>query len=405
MKDVLTKIVIVITLLIFMFGFSNSYSSHNIDNLAFVIALGIDSTETNNIKVSFQFTNNSSFSDNSSSSEGEIITESVEASSIDTAINIMNTYIGKQLSLAHCKAVVFSENIAKNGIGKEIYSLINNYQTRPTTNIIISKIDAKNYIKNSTSIFVALITKYYEVFPNSEKYTGYTSNVTIGYFSNSIYDSDYNAVAILGGSIISNSLDSSSSEGDFNITSNNSTIVGQREAENIGLAVFKKDTLVGELSAIEALCHSIITNQVSTFLVSVPDPKNPNNNLDLSASLTKKPKINVDVLGTSPYIKIDLNFDANVLTIDENTDYLDKKYIDSICESANKYMKSVLSSYLYKTSIELNSDIDLFAKSAAHSFLTTKDWESYNWEANYNHAFFDVKINTIIRSSLLLTES
>ena len=405
MKSILTKIIIIITLLIFIFGFSNSYSSHNIDSLAFVIALGIDSTDTDNIKVTFQFTNNSSFSENSSSTEGEIITDSVQASSIDTAINLMNTYIGKQLSLAHCKAIVFSEDIAKNGIGKEIYSLINNYQIRPTTNIIISKTDAKQYIENSTSNFEALITKYYEIFPNAEKYTGYTSNVIIGYFANSIYDSAYNAVAILGGSIDSNKKEANSSEGDFNITANNSTIDGQRKAENIGLAVFKNDTLVGELSAIESLCHAIISNNVSTFLISVPDPKNPNRNLDLTTTLTKKPKINIDVSGTSPYITIDLKFDANILTIDENTDYLDKKYIQSISDSATNYLKSILTSYLYKTSIEFNSDIDLFAKSAIHHFLTIKDWENYNWESSYNHAFFDIKVNTNVRSSLLLTES
>lgn len=402
----LIKYIFAFTLLIiFIYAFSDSYKSHNIDNLAYVLAMGIDSTDSDKIKVTFQFTKNSSFSESSSSDTSDTVVDSVEASSIDDAINLINSYIGKELNLAHCKAVVFSENMAQNGIRKEVYTLINNAQLRPTTNIIISKIDAESYIENSSSSFETIITKYYDIFPNSSDYTGYTSNTTLGYFFNNMYDSNYNPTAILGG-INDDSSDNNSSTGeDFDITSNNSTIIGEKETENIGLAVFKGDVLVGELTAIETLCHSIIQNDVSSFVLSIPDPKSTGKNIDISATIQKDTKVNIDISGSSPYITINIYLSARILTVDENTDFLDEDYIKSVSESANKYLESTVSDYLYKTSTEFNSDIDKFSKYVVSKFLTTEDWNSYNWESNYQNSIFKVNVDTNVTSSLLLTES
>ena len=55
-----------IVLVIFMYGFSGSYSSRTIDNVIFVVGLAIDVADDNeNLKVSFGFTNMSPFSQGS----------------------------------------------------------------------------------------------------------------------------------------------------------------------------------------------------------------------------------------------------------------------------------------------------------------------------------------------------
>ena len=43
-------------------------------------------------------------------------------------------------------------------------------------------------------------------------------------------------------------------------------------SENIGMAVFKDGTLVGELDAIETLSFMCISNDVKGFQISVPNP-------------------------------------------------------------------------------------------------------------------------------------
>ena len=44
------------------------------------------------------------------------------------------------------------------------------------------------------------------------------------------------------------------------------------ELRTMGLAVFRGDTLVGELNSIETLCHLITTNNLRTATISIPSP-------------------------------------------------------------------------------------------------------------------------------------
>ena len=63
----------------------------------------------------------------------------------------MNSYVSKDINLAHCKIIVFSEKVATQGISKEIYSFVNDIQLRPDTCVIISRCDAKDYIEQKGS--------------------------------------------------------------------------------------------------------------------------------------------------------------------------------------------------------------------------------------------------------------
>ena len=114
-RNTITIITFFILLVIFASGFSSSYTSHNISNLAYVLALGIDVGEQAKMKVSAQFTKTDSFSPGSSSSDesSNIVLVSGEADSIYSCLNLINTYIGKEINLAHCSVIVFSEEFAK----------------------------------------------------------------------------------------------------------------------------------------------------------------------------------------------------------------------------------------------------------------------------------------------------
>ena len=108
MKNIIRKSFIITLIIIFFTAFSNSYEALNIDNLALVVALGIDSTNTDKIKVTFQFVNPPSTSEGSNQ-ETKILEDAVEATSIPNAINIMNSYLARKLDLSLCRNIIFSE--------------------------------------------------------------------------------------------------------------------------------------------------------------------------------------------------------------------------------------------------------------------------------------------------------
>lgn len=405
MKKTLKRIFIILIVVTLFASFSYSYKALNIDALAFVVSLGIDVSETKDIKVTFQFVNPPSTNEGSNS-ETKIFQDTVDTNSIPNAINIMNSYLAKKIDLSHCRNIVFSEEIAKKGISEYIYTLINNVQVRPTSNLVVTTCSANEYIKNSIPSLETSITRFYDLFPSSGLYTGYVADSTIGNFYNSLVCNNCDPYAILG-SVSSSSLtnEASNNSTDFSIKSGESSISGLRTTENIGIAAFKHDKLVGELNAIETVCFNILQNKLNSFLVSVPNPTDSTSNIDIMLTPKKPTKIKVDIINDSPYVKVDCNFSAKICSIDENSNYLSSEVIESISNSCSQYLEDALLKYLYKTSLDFKSDISDIGQYSLSNFATNSGFKCFNWAASFVNSGFDVNIETNIDSGFLLNET
>ena len=406
MNRVIRDVFILILIVIFIIAFSNSYSSLSIDNLAYVLAIGIDTSTDNKLEVSFQFSTPVS-AESSSTEKPTSFINTVTASSLSNAINLVNGYLGKQINMSHCKAIIFSEELAAQGISDEVYTLINDTQVRPSSNIIISKCSAKYYIQQTEPELENLIAKYYEIFTSSSKYTGYMPDATIGDFFNSLICQTCEPYAILGGvnEGTSNNTNEIDSQKDYTIKANDSSIQGKNGAENIGVAVFKSDKLVGELNALETISFLNIKNELDRFLISVPDPSNDNKYLDIYITPTRSTKVVVDSSNQTPYIKIKCKFSGQIYSMSENAEYLSPEVLDTISNYCNDYLESIFTDYLYKTSKDFKSDINGLGKYALQNFFTVKKYNSYNWLESYKDAFFDVEVDTSVKSGMLITET
>lgn len=410
MNKFLKNTSIVIMCVVLLLGFNASYTSLNIDNLAYVVAIGIDVGKNDVYKVSFQFIPRSSeekSESSTSSNGGKSVINTVEAPSLNTAINLTNSYLARKINLSHCKVIIFSEQVATYGISKEIYSLINNSQARPSSNIIICKNSAERYIKDTNPILENLITKYYELFPNSGKYTGYIYNATLGDFFNQLVSNTCEPFAILGGinsNMYSNNNKISYSNNTGNMKSTETSFSGLRGSENIGVAVFKDDKLVGELNATETLCLSIIKGEVSSFLIHVPNPKDSEKEIDLIIYPSDKRNVTVDIVNGSPYITFSEKFVGKIYSASKDKEYLNAEEIKNLSDLSNKYLENILKNYLYKTSATYGSDINDFGRYALSKFLTIDQFNEYDWKNNYKNSTFKVSVDTQVQTGFLITE-
>lgn len=203
----------------------------------------------------------------------------------------------------------------------------------------------------------------------------------------------------------SNASTSSNSSDVSDIKSTDNSISAGRGSENIGVAVFKNDKLVGELTALETLCLSIIRGDVNSFLISITDPKNSEEKVDLMLYAEKSPKIKVNIVNNTPYISTNLKFTGRIYSMKDNLRYLDSSVLDELSQGANKYLEDILINYLYKTSVEFKSDINGFGKYCLSNFLTIKEFEKFDWENNYTNSAFKVSVDTQIESGFLITET
>lgn len=389
--------------------FVGAYSVQSIDDLAYLVAMGIDVGDNNNMKVTFEFTRPNYSGEGAATEVAPTIINSVEASSIDSAITLMNTHISKEINLSHCKVIVFSEAFASQGISTQIYSLMNRSQIRPDTNVIVSKCPAKDFIENSQPSLENLVAKYYDIAPISSDYTGYTPNVSLGDFFDRLNCETCHPTAMLGSLNTGNSPTSSSSmdssfasEKDSQTVAGSSSIESSNLSEMIGTAVFYLDTFVGELTAQETLYHLLIRNEIDSCNITIPNSFNSNEGIDLFLYNEKSPKIDIQIVNGSPFIHLTLNLEGHILSVNSNSQYDSEEKLTEVSVAASKHIDAVVTNYLYKTSRELKTDIDGFGKHGLTLFLTEPDFESYDWLRKYRDATFDVTVNVKVKSAFLL---
>ena len=336
----------------------------------------------------------------------------------------------------------------KNGISSQIYSLLNNEEFRPTTNLVISECDAYDYLDNVKPNLEKLTNNYYDTFSITNKFTGYFSDITVGEFFNTFSNSSCDGTAILGGldktarqkEKSGNSSDSSSNENSSSgnssnkdsssdtssskenmpdidtitnpedLTAGTSTVEGKRGSENIGIAVFKDDKLCGELTAIETICHLLINNDIDSCIISVDNPYKENSDnteekIELSLTPIKKAKVSIKLEDNVPHISVKIDVRASILTLVNNINYEESDVLEKFSNVTEDYMKKEFNNYFDKISKEYGTDIDCFSTKALSYFPTINDWDNYNWSEKFKDAKFDVDINIDSISSMLLTKT
>lgn len=406
MKKYISILIIFVILSTLLTG---CYDAKGLETLAYVVAIGLDKGENNKIALTVQLAilNNTGGESVTNQFDNSTIT-TVECNSIDTGISLINSYMSKKVNLSHCKITVFSEELSYSGISEYIATLINNIELRPDCNVIISRCNASDFLKNSKPKLESISSRYYEHIFNSSEYTGYSEDVYIDTFGAKIRSHTSQAYAILGGINDKNANNASSGlssyETDSNYKSNEIPVENSVNLQNIGLAVFDGDKLIGELNGIETLSHLILTNRLENATISIPSPFNQNSTIELYLGLTKNTKNSVKLINNTPYIKSKVYITANITSLDENLNYSDEENLKLIEDYANTYLKQNILKYMYKTAKNYKSDITDFGKYIVKNYLVWDDWIKSDWENNYANSFFYLEVDTTVQSGFLFTK-
>ena len=379
-----TKYLIIISIFIFLplFFLSNSYQEGNIESYYYVTALGIDKSPNNNLLLSVQIakpTSSSSSSSGSSAQSSGSILYSVECTSINFGISIFNNYLSKKLNLSHCTAIIFSEELAKEGINDYISTLIHNTEIRPNCNIIVCNQTAKEGLEKISNSEENISARLYKFIVNSVEYTSYSINPEITEFFNNISDDGYGIATY--GKISENTL------------------------QNDGIAVFKKDKYLTKLNVIDSICYSIIENTLKNCILTIQNPFIEEKELDVQVKLKNNSEISVNLVNGTPYIKLNVSIETALANTYFNFDYTSKENIEILEKATSKYLEELLLNYLYKISHNLNTDICGFKNKLANNFLTLEDFNKINWNDIFQYSFFEVNVqNTLNYNGLFIKD-
>lgn len=377
---IIKKISFIILLLLILFSFTGCYNTTGIDRQYFIVSFGIDLSENNLIKLSLQIPSSSSSTDSSGSAQASTYQlYSVEGETIDECLSILNNYLNKKINLSHCSALIISKELAQKGIEPFINTLTNNTELRHSCEIIISSssaLDVLEKVSNSGEIFSARLFDYLST---SSRYTGYTIQSTFGDFFQAL-DNDYYTPSCIYASV------------------ENDTV------QTNGIAVFNKATMIGHIDISNSISHLLVTNDLDTCTITIENPFEENEKLDLDISLYKDTEIKIDIINGSPFILLEIYPEGTIRSSGSIFNYIDENNIKKVETATSTYLEKILKDYLYTITKKYNSDIVGFKGIYQSSFLTKENFDKIHWDEIFQDSYFQINLNTKINSSNLFNK-
>lgn len=412
------KVICFIIVLTLLCGLMTScFDKREVDELGYVIAMGLDKGKNNYLKMTFQIAKPEAEGGGGGGGGPQFSAVTIETPTIYTGINVVNTFVSKQLNMSHNKLVVFSEELAREGVERYLHALLRGREFRPSMYMVVSKSSAEEYLNSVNPDLVLKPSKFYELAFQSYSYTGLIPNVQFHDFykdSESLYK---DPVAILGGvgkfkSSDEFDVDKSTFRergrevpvgGDF--FAGNIPKIGGVEAENMGIAVFSGDKMVGEMDGTDSKYLLLATGDYGHAYWSLTDPKEKDKFILLDVKQSRRPQHKVTLADGKPQIYVKITLEADILAIQSTIDYEQGELTNYLEKYAEEHIGEEMNRFLQKTSKEFGSDICGFGKYAKKHFLTWEEWEKYGWKSKYKDATFNVDIKFKLRRPGLILKT
>lgn len=391
------------------------YDRRELDDMAYPIALGLDKGDDNYLKMTLQLAVPTAIGGGEGGGAGgaeSISLTTVETPTIYSGLNMINTYVSKQINLSHTKVIVFSEELAREGLEKYISAFIRGREFRPNAFFLVARGNgsaAENYIRSVKPELEANPAKYYELVLRAFRYTGFTADAQIVNYHHRMHGLGIEPVAVLAGV---GSFDSSDEidveestfrekgreypfEGDF--MAGDMPKTGEVKSETMGLAVFNGAKMVGILDGEETTSYLMVSGKYGYSYISLPDPGAKDMFVLLNVKQSRHPKKKVKMVGGKPSISVYVRLEADILNIQSDINYESPNKVGILEKAAEELFKTRIQVFLEKTAKEFNSDICGFGMIMKSKFLTWREWENFNWEERYKDSTFDVSVDLKVR--------
>ena len=393
----MSKIKMILLLLILTLLLSGCWSKRELNELAIVVALGIDKID-DEYEISIQVVDPSEISSKQpSSGRSPVVTYHAKGKSVFEAIRRMTTLTPRKPYFSHLQIVVIGQKLAEEGLNEPLDFIARDHEFRNDFDVVMSyQTTAKEVLNVLTPIEKMPANKLLNSIKVSEKSWGSTLTVNIDELLNTLSSKEKSAV-----------LSAVEIEGDPKLG------IDQTNVERIktpvilkysGIAVFKEDKLLGLLSEEESIYFNFLNNKIESTVVVLACPDKG----DLTTEITQsKAKIKGIFEKGTPKISIKINVTQNIgevncainLTQNKTIEYIDKLTEDQIKEQTEKTLNIIQKSY----------KLDILGFGEALRRENPKKWKEMQkeWSTIYPEITvdIDVTVNTqglgTIQNSLL----
>lgn len=393
---------------------SGCWGYHEIDETAHVLLLGVDKGKENGLTVTALIAvprrmggggGGGAVGGGGGGGGGQkpSVIVAVECRTIFTGLEMINSVIERRATLNHLKAVIFSEEIAKEGLDIYLDGLMRYPEFRRTVFIAVCRKSARELLEKFQPLMEANPAKYVELYMGTQRYVGFIPFNQVHHFYADMKSKSIQPVCVLIGLERKTGAESEQknrprSEGHF--LAGQLPRKGGNKTELIGSAVFRGGKMAGTINGSETVILNMLRGWFKETIYALPDPQSPARFIVFRLLAERKPQIKVRFKAEGiPVISVRVPLDGEMISLQSGINYEEPGRLPVLQREINRRLESETRQLIRKTQEEFRADIFGFGFQARRLAATYPEWQQMNWPELYPeaevHVTFDVEIRRI----------
>ena len=378
---------------------SGCYDHREIDETAYIVALGIDKGATEEYSYTFQFSaplailkegeepQSSTEQSKDNENEGSTVRNlTINAPDFYVAKNMINNFMSKNIDMSHLKLIVFSAQVDEEDLENHSQLLLRERQVRPHTAIAVAAESASGYLEKVNPELEANTSKYYELM-SLRSNNVYAPTKRLRDFVDEIATENSDTIlpiALSGSKTADFPADSSAEEW---ISAHNTAVTSDHSVL-YGMALFKDGRLTSAMDGDSAMIFNILTQSIESCTITVKDKYNPSGTLSFRLIIPESARYKI-------------NTGANQITVTQN---LQAEFLggvlpkgwrteDELYSYAGSVLNRRIADYFTDISKDKGADIMQLRSCLRKNFLTWNEWNSFDWDNFYKNAKFNSEVS------------
>ena len=339
------KIILIAFIILTNLFFSSCVGSKEINTIALAISIGIDKSD-NEYSVTYQLLNPKAIAPQKSSNESPVFLYTERGRDLFEILRRVTTISPRQVYNSHLRMIVFSEEVAKEGIQKFMDFFLRDHEFRTDFYFAVAKgAPAKEILKRITPLEYVSGMEMYDSIQISKKEWTPTKAVEIIELVNKLISDGINPV-LSGVELVEEENKSDSIDGLKKSV--------ESKLKLSGLCAFKKDKLVGFLTENESEGYNYVTGHVKDAAGYVQ--LDEQNRITIEV-IKAKSKMKAYMRKGKPAVNVVINLTVNIAAETGDFDVSTEKNTQKICELLEDDIGRLCKSSIKKVQQDLNTDI------------------------------------------------
>lgn len=421
--------VALLLLVVLAFGLTGCWDRVEIDELGYILAIGVDKAPSGGHYYTFWLAVPRKLAPTGPSgggggaggggaqmdtAGGRVHVAVVEASTLLMAMQLMNTYVARRITLEHAKALVVGEDLARSDMLNALAPAVRFREFRRNMLLVVTRGRATDWLQKNNPSIEENPARWIELMASHQELNGLITKSRIHEFMLGEQSLAAAPLVVLTGI---NSKAQGRPPGDGQDSSgggqgtqsttptapNASYLAGDiprwglNPTEMIGAAVFSGAKMVAEMNGDEVRAALMLRGELQRIYYSQADPVVPGYYVGLDIRQARPPLIQVGFADDRPVIDATVELEGDITGIHSLHDYVRPdetlRLEEAVAAGINKQLKAIVG----RAQREFHGDIFNFGDHARARFLTWKEWADYRWNEHFSNAEITTHVKFHVR--------